>query len=92
MVPGICIADWYSNGGLNNGLLIKWRSEYYTTIGHLISKPFDDQINPHDLNTKVVIYLDLHCISIVECTTLGFTAFLVYGLFVQFQSNFLAIT
>ena len=30
--------------------------------GHLYGEPFDERTNPHDLNTKLVCYLDPHCI------------------------------
>ena len=54
----------------SNGLVFKWWSEYWSVnqmviwiqnyhgTGHLNSKPFEDQTNPHDLNTKLVCYSD----------------------------------
>ena len=64
MVPGIWIADWYSNGGLNTSLLIKWWSEYPTTMvpPGTEKQTIFCRTNLHDLNTKLVLYSDPHCI------------------------------
>ena len=56
ILPGIGIANCYSNGGPNTGLLTKWWSEYqtvtnYQVTGHLNNKPSHEWTNAHDLNT-----------------------------------------
>ena len=66
---------WYNgNRHLNSGPVFKWWSEYrsinqmviwilnYHGTGPPKSKPFDERINPHDLNTELVCYSDPHCI------------------------------
>ena len=72
LIQMVCYSDarYYCTGHLNSGLIFKWWSEYrsinqmviwipnYHGTRHLNSKPFDEQTNPHDRNTKLVRYLD----------------------------------
>ena len=73
----VCYSDaqHHSTVNLNSGPVFKrWfvcqsinqmviRILNYHGTRHLNSKPFDEQTNRHDLNTKLVSYSDPHCIN-----------------------------
>ena len=46
-------------------IAISYTSEYRSVNQMLNWKPFNDQTNPHDLNTKLVCYSDHHFIQIL---------------------------